>query len=423
MKRLPITYKYETMAFEDIEIHNSNGERLQAQLELPANKKAVAFALFAHCFTCSSDLRVVRYISRELTHFGFGVLRFDFTGLGQSEGNFSDTNFSHNLADLREVNSWLAKHYRAPSLLIGHSLGGAAALMAAAELDNVKAVATIGAPADTEHVTHLFAGGETELERKGQAEVSIGGRPFVIKKQFIEDLRKHELKEVLSAMRKPVLIMHSPQDTVVGIDNAARLYHAAHHPKSFVSLDGADHLLSAKADSLYAARTIGTWAQRYVLQQSREQAQPLSTQGMQVVAHLDLEDNFTTQISNGQLTILADEPADVGGDQLGLTPYDLLNAALGACTNMTLKLYAERKKWPLEEVYTYLTHSKKHLEDSSGKSENLGKIDHIDKRIELKGDLSPEQRQRLLEIAAKCPVHRTLTNDLVIESTLMDEDQ
>ncbi|NJN26757.1 MAG: alpha/beta fold hydrolase [Cyclobacteriaceae bacterium] len=404
------------MSTSKLTIKNSNGEQLHATLELPANKKPVQFAIFAHCFTCSSDLGVVRNISRELTNFGFGVLRFDFTGLGSSEGDFADTNFSHNLKDLRIVNDYLKENYDAPMLLVGHSLGGAAVLIAALQLDNIKAVATIAAPSDPEHVKHLLAHGMDEMALKGEARVSIGGRSFMIKKQFLEDLEKHSLSTVLNKLRKPILILHAPQDSIVGINNAAEIYQSAHHPKSFVSLDGADHLLSDKRDSLYAAKTIGTWAERYLLEDDSVKNRVIDTKGEQVAVHWKSKDIFTTQISNNRHAITADEPVDAGGADLGFSPYELLNAALGACTAMTLKLYAERKKWPLEEVYVYLTHDKRHVDDCEECADRKAKIDHIKKRLEFVGDLSEEQKMRLAEIAALCPVHKTLTSATKIET-------
>lgn len=380
-----------------ITIPNSNGETLHATLELPPNKKVKQYAIFAHCFTCSSQLSIVRTISNELTLYGFGVLRFDFTGLGMSEGEFADTNFSHNLQDLITVNDYLAAHYQAPTLLIGHSLGGVAVLISAGKLDNIKAVATIGAPADAVHVSHLL-GNKEDILKKGEANISIGGRPFKIKKHFLEDLENHDTKKIIPNLRIPLLILHSPQDTTVGIENAAKIYQLAHHPKSFISLDGADHLLSKKADSLYAARSIATWADRYL--NTSEEEKQLKPENAQVVAHLDLQNNFTTQISNGRNSLVADEPKNVGGDDLGLAPFELLQAALGACTNMTLKLYAERKKWDLKEVYTHMSFVRDTLDNQ--------KIETITKKIELQGNLTQEQKQRLIEIAAKCPVNKTL---------------
>jgi uncharacterized OsmC-like protein/alpha/beta superfamily hydrolase len=380
-----------------ITIPNSNGEILHATLELPANKKVKQYAIFAHCFTCSSQLSVVRNISNELTQYGFGVLRFDFTGLGMSEGDFSETNFTHNLEDLITVNNYFTKYYQSPTLLIGHSLGGTAVLVSAGKLANIKAIATIGAPADVAHVTHLL-GDKRDILEKGEATISIGGRPFKIKKQFLEDLENHNANQIIQKLRIPMLILHSPQDTVVGIENAAKIYQLAHHPKSFISLDGADHLLSNKADSLYAARTIATWADRYL--NIREEEKILLPDNAQVVAHLDLDNNFTTQISNGRNSLVADESKNVGGDDIGLAPFELLQAALGACTTMTLKLYAERKKWDLKEVYTHMSI----VVDSKDNE----RIETITKKIELEGDLNDEQQKRLIEIASKCPVSRCL---------------
>lgn len=380
-----------------IAIPNSNGETLNATLELPPNKKVKQYAIFAHCFTCSSQLSIVRTISNELTQYGFGVLRFDFTGLGMSEGEFADTNFSHNLQDLITVNDYLAAHYQAPTLLIGHSLGGVAVLVSAGELSNIKAVATIGAPVDAVHVSHLL-GNKEDIIENGEAAISIGGRPFKIKKHFLEDLENHDTKTIIPKLRIPLLILHSPQDTIVGIENAAKIYQLAHHPKSFISLDGADHLLSKKTDSLYAARSIATWADRYL--NVSETDKQLKPENAQVVAHLDLQNNFTTQISNGRNSLVADEPKNVGGDDLGLAPFELLQAALGACTNMTLKLYAEHKKWDLKEVYTHMSFVRD--------TQDNQKIETITKKIELEGNLTEEQKKRLIEIAAKCPVNKTM---------------
>lgn len=380
-----------------IAIPNANAEILHATLELPANKKVKQYAIFAHCFTCSSQLSIARNISNELTQYGFGVLRFDFTGLGMSDGNFADTNFSHNLVDLITVYDYLSANYRSPTLLIGHSLGGAAVLAAAGKLSKVKAIATIGAPADAVHVSQLL-GNMEELKEKGEAVISIGGRPFKIKKHFLEDLENHDAKKAIPKLRIPLLILHSPQDAVVSIENAAKIYKLAHHPKSFISLDGADHLLSKKIDSLYAARSIATWADRYL--NLREEDNVLKPENAQVVAHLDLENKFTTHISNGRHSLTADEPRNVGGDDLGLAPFELLQAALGACTNMTLKLYAERKQWDLQEVYTHMSFIRDRVDDE--------KIEIITKKIELEGDLTEDQKNRLVEIAAKCPVNKTL---------------
>lgn len=396
------------MSNNNFEIINSFGEKLHAKLELPANQKASQYAIFAHCFTCSSDLSAVRNISRELTNFGFGVLRFDFTGLGKSEGAFEETSFSHNIEDLETVNQFLKNNYEAPTLLIGHSLGGAAVLKASKKIKNIKAVVTIGAPAETKHVTNLFKNGLDEIKKEGKAKVNIGGRPFTISRNFIEDLDSHNIKETLRNLRKPLLILHSPQDKIVSIDNAAKIYQFAYHPKSFISLDGADHLLSNQKDSIYAAKTIATWSHRYLEIEKTNQNRELSLENSQIIAHLNKENKFTTKISNGNHTITADEPKNVGGNDFGFSPYELINAALGACTAMTIKMYADRKKWNLTDVYVYLSHSKEHNKDMNKCIEKDAKIDVIHKKIEFEGNLSENQIERMVEIAEKCPVNKTL---------------
>lgn len=388
-----------------INIPNSNGETLHAKIDFPPNKKVKQYAIFAHCFTCSSQLSMVRNISNELTRYGFAVVSFDFTGLGLSKGNFEDTNFSHNLQDLVDVSHYITENYAAPSLLIGHSLGGAAVLAASEMLPNVKAIVTIGAPSSVGHVSHLFADKIETLKEKGFAKVSIGGRPFKMKKQFLDDLEQHNIEKIIPKLRIPLLIFHSPQDKIVEINNAAKIYQLAHHPKSFISLNGADHLLSKKSDSLYVAKSISTWAYRYLNLAENEILKP---ENAQIVAHLDMENKFITHISNGENSIIADEPIEVGGDNAGFAPFELLQAALGACTNMTIKLYTDRKKWPLKEIYT-------HLSFKTDKVDNE-RIQTITKRIELEGELTEEQRNKILEIAAKCPVNKTLLEGVNIKT-------
>ncbi|GGG40183.1 bifunctional alpha/beta hydrolase/OsmC family protein [Bizionia arctica] len=401
-----------------LNIQNKKGHQLQAYLELPANQKPNHFAIFAHCFTCNSNFNAVKNISRSLTSHGFGVVRFDFTGLGKSEGEFSESYFSANVDDLLAVSDFLKENYQAPGLLVGHSLGGAAVIVAASKLDNVKAVATIGAPATIEHVTHLFSHGIEDVKEKGEVEINIGGRPFKINQEFVEDFSKTNLPEITKNLRKPLLIMHAPFDTIVGIENANKLYHDAHHPKSFISLDQADHLLSNKRDSLYVGNMIGTWVERYFEPKDNDM---LSTEGEQLVAHLNLrEDNFTTSIQTQKHHFLADEPESVGGDDFGPSPYDFLSAGLAACTVMTLKLYAERKKWDLQEVFAYITYSKKHSDDLMLDVEKPMRIDHLQKRLKFIGNLDEAQKQRLKEIASKCPVHKTLQSEIVIETELLD---
>lgn len=402
-----------------INFPNAQGTKLSARIDLPADRKPVHFALFAHCFTCSKDLHAVRNISRALTGAGFGVMRFDFTGLGHSEGEFSETNFSSNVADLHAAMAYLKAEHIAPALLIGHSLGGAAAIVAGAEADSIKAVATIGAPGDVGHIKMLFQGDLEKIKADGHAEVSIGGRPFIIAKDFLDDLEKRDLSGILGDLRKPILIAHSPQDAVVGIANAAALFHAARHPKSFLSLDGADHLLSDRNDSNYAGRMIAEWSRRYLpMEQPEEELQS----EMPVVVHIANE-KYTTQVLANGHHLTSDEPESVGGNNYGPSPYDLLSAALGACTAMTMKMYAERKKWDLQEAFVHLKHGKIHAEDCESCVEgSTGKIDRFERMVELHGDLDETQRKRLLEIADKCPVHRTLHETVEVVTWLKKED-
>ncbi|GGZ80062.1 bifunctional alpha/beta hydrolase/OsmC family protein [Algibacter mikhailovii] len=399
-------------------IPNIKGHELQAYLELPVDQKPQYYAIFAHCFTCTSNLSAVKHISRALTAHGFGVLRFDFTGLGRSEGAFAESHFSANVDDLIAVNDYITKHYEAPGLLVGHSLGGAAVIVAASRLDNIKAVVTIGAPSRVSHVTHLFSHGIDEVKQKGEVKVDIGGRPFKINEEFISDFGKIDLPEITKNLRKPLLIMHAPFDKTVGINNAQELYHNAHHPKSFVSLDTADHLLSKSKDSTYAGHMIGAWVDRYF--EAHDNA-VLDVDGEQLVAYLNfMEDNFTTSIQTKKHTFIADEPESVGGDDFGPSPYDFLSAGLAACTAMTLKMYAQRKKWDLQEVYVYITYSKKHSDDLMLDLDEPKRMDHLKKRLKFIGDLNDTQKVKLKEIASKCPVHRTLLSETIIETKVID---
>ena len=405
------------MKSEKLRIANDKGYELHAYLDLPANQKPNYYAIFAHCFTCSSTLGAVKNVSRALTTHGFGVVRFDFTGLGKSEGDFAESHFSANVSDLIRVHEYIAQHYKAPSLLVGHSLGGAAVLVAASKLDTVKAIATIGAPAAVDHVTHLFSHTIEEVKEKGEVEVDIGGRPFIINQEFVEDFGKTDLPKITKNLRKPLLIFHAPFDKIVGIENAEKLYKNAHHPKSFVTLDDADHLLSNNEDSIYVGNVIGAWVQRYFPKQENTM---LDTKDEQLVGYLNLrEDNFTTTIQMKNHSIIADEPASIGGDDFGPSPYELLNSGLAACTAMTLKLYAERKKWDLQEVYVYISHTKKHSDDLGVETDSPGYIDHISKKLKFVGDLDEKQRKRLKEIASRCPVHRTLSKEVIFDSIVL----
>ncbi|TRX53675.1 alpha/beta fold hydrolase [Fulvivirga sp. M361] len=394
---------------------NKNGENLSASLEMPVGNRPAAYAIFAHCFTCSKNLSAVINISRALTTQNLAVLRFDFTGLGDSEGDFSDTNFSSNIKDLQSAYHFLETNYEAPSIIIGHSLGGAAVLASAGAMKNIKAVVTIGAPADPLHVKHLFSGGIEEIKAKGEATVSIGGRPFKVKEQFINDLEENDLSQILSKLNKALLVLHSPQDGIVGVENARKIFEGAKHPKSFITLDKADHLLINKSDSTYVGHVIAAWVSRYV--QVKENKQ-LETDKQVLVRTGD--DGYTTEVKAGKHYFIADEPKSIGGKDLGPTPYDLLLSALGSCTSITLRMYADKKGIPLDEISVHLEHDKVHAEDCKNCESSTSKIDRIQREIELKGDLTEEQRQRLIEIADKCPVHRTLHNEVQIITKALD---
>lgn len=394
---------------------NQDDIQLSARIDFPVDKKPLAYAIFAHCFTCSKNLLAIKNISRGLTASGIAVLLFDFTGLGDSEGNFEETTFTSNIHDLFSAAAFLEKEYEAPKIMIGHSLGGAAALFAAKQLKSIEAVVTIGAPFDPGHVTHLLAGGISKIETAGKATINIGGRPFTIGKQFLDDLQEQNPEEVAHQLRKALLILHSPQDTTVGVNNAAKIYQAAVHPKSFISLDGADHLLSKKADSLYAGRMIASWAEKYLDFESKKADLKSHSQ---VVAQTE-QGSFTTELRAGKHRLVADEPAKVGGADLGPTPYDLLSSGLAACTTMTLQMYATRKKWDLKEAKVHIDYKKDYYKDANNCETSDTKIDQFHRTLELIGDLDEEQRKRLLEIADKCPVHKTLHSEIKITTQLI----
>ncbi|WP_299128126.1 bifunctional alpha/beta hydrolase/OsmC family protein [uncultured Winogradskyella sp.] len=401
-----------------LKIQNRKGITLHAHLELPANQKPNYYAVFAHCFTCSSSLSAVRNVSRALTNDGFAVVRFDFTGLGRSEGEFADSYFSANVDDLLDVQAYMAEHYEAPRLLVGHSLGGAAVLVAASKIETIKAVATIGAPATVSHVKHLFSHHIDKIRAGETTEVNIGGRPFNINPEFVADFDKTDLPTIVKGLRKPLLIMHAPFDTIVGIENAEQLYKNSHHPKSFVTLDDADHLLSLEKDSQYVGEVIGTWARRYF---PKEENEMLSTEGEQLVGHLNIiEDNFTTTIQTKHHAFIADEPLSIGGSNFGPSPYEYLNAALAACTVMTLKMYAERKQWDLQEVFVYISYAKKHSDDLQIEVKKPTYLDYIYKKLKFIGNLDAKQKERLKEIASRCPVHRTIASEVIFETELID---
>ena len=398
-----------TSRVQRITFRGSVGADLSARLDLPAGPPK-AHALFAHCFTCSKDLFAASRIAAALNSHGIAVFRFDFTGLGHSDGEFANTDFSSNLDDLSLAADWMAANISAPQLLIGHSLGGAAVLAAAPHLSSVRAVVTIGAPADPNHVRHLFTDKLADIEADGKAEVSIGGRPFTIAKDLLDDLEANQSKGVVLADHQALLVLHSPEDTIVGYKNAEAIYNGAAQPKSLVALDGADHLLQSHDDAVFAAEVISHWSDRYLVDENPAAHAPSPTAPV-VVAETG-QGRFLNHVVVGNHQFLADEPESIGGFDAGPTPYDLVASGLGACTSMTLRMYADRKKMALDRVTVEVTHGRVHADDC-GQCDDAtpvsgGQIDHFDRVIRVEGDLSEEDRQALQRIADKCPVHRSL---------------
>ena len=403
------------MRSENVEFPGSQDHVLAGVLDRPEGP-ARAFAIFAHCFTCTKDIMAASRISRSLTEHGIAVLRFDFTGLGTSDGEFSDTTFSSNVIDLVHAAAFLRSHHQAPSVLVGHSLGGAAVLAATEQIPEVRAVATIAAPADTDHMLHLLRGNREEIEERGEAEVFLAGRPFRIRKEFLDDVRAQPQNERIKHLPAALLVMHSPIDQIVGIENAGLIFGAARHPKSFVALDGANHLLSRPSDARFAASVLAAWAERYFSDQPMEPEAPSEQEGVVVVSE-NGEVPYGQRITAGRHALSVDEPLPLGQDT-GPSPYDLLLASLGACTSMTLRMYADRKQWPLSHVSVSLRHSKIHARDCAECETSTGRLDHVERSIRITGDLDDDQRARLLEIADRCPVHRTLNSEVVIRSSL-----
>jgi putative redox protein len=392
-----------------LRIAATQGHELAARLEMPAGAPR-AYAVFAHCFTCSKESKAAVYIGQALAARGIAVLRFDFTGLGASGGDFADSNFSSNIDDVVCAANYLKDNYSAPQILIGHSLGGTAVLAAAGRIPEALAVATIGSPYDPQHVEHLLKNREDLLTR-GEATVDIGGRPFHMRRQFLDDLERHDPSKSIGELRKALLILHSPQDAIVPVDNAAKIFVAAKHPKSFVSLDGADHLLANPRDAAYAAEVLAAWSSRYL-----RVAESEAVDGVRVTEAG--EGKFAQDIHAGRHRLRADEPVAIGGADTGPTPYDLLLASLGACTAMTVRLYANEKKLPLERVSVALKHDRIHAADCAACETLEGRIDHIERVLTLAGPLDDAQRAKLLEIADKCPVHRTLHSEVQVTTSL-----
>jgi uncharacterized OsmC-like protein/alpha/beta superfamily hydrolase len=405
------------MPTERFQFQGEGGVQLAASLDLPEGEPR-AYALFAHCFTCGKDVLAAKRIAVALADKGIAVLRFDFTGLGSSEGDFANSTFSSNVADLVRAADHLREARKAPSILIGHSLGGAAILAAAGRIAEARAVVTIAAPSDPSHVTGLFKDRIEDIRKHGKADVSLAGRPFTIKSEFLDDIAEHGLMEHIAHLRKSLLVMHAPTDDTVGIDNATRIFVAARHPKSFVSLADADHLLSQRRDSSYVAEVITAWVGRYI-----DAAAPQADSNeapRQVVVRETRNGKFQNLVTTGPHRLLADEPAAVGGADTGPGPYDFLLTALGACKSMTMRMYADRKSFPLERATVTLRHSKIHAQDCAECETKEGMLDQIDVQIGLDGPLDAEQRQRILEIADKCPVHRTLMSEIRILTRAAD---
>lgn len=349
------------MKREQIEFSGHSGATLAARLDLPEGPVRAA-AIFAHCFTCSKDIPAARRIAGRLAARGIAVLRFDFTGLGHSGGEFASTNFSSNVQDLVRAAEVMAERGLAPQLLVGHSLGGAAVIMAAGDIPQSRAVVTIGAPFDPSHVAHHFDGKLEQIRSRGEAMVSLGGREFLIRKQFLDDISATRLTERLAQLRRALLVLHSPHDEVVGIENASQIFLAAKHPKSFVTLDDADHMLSREQDAEYAAEVISSWATRY-LDMAPEPETRTAPEGVVRVSEVSPDGFRQDVVVAGKHQLIADEPQSVGGTDMGPSPYQLVAAGLGACTTMTIRMYARRKGIPLEHVAVDVSHDKVHAEE------------------------------------------------------------
>jgi uncharacterized OsmC-like protein/fermentation-respiration switch protein FrsA (DUF1100 family) len=407
------------MPHERFQFTGSEGQQLAAALDTPEGEIR-AYALFAHCFTCGKHVLAASRIAVALAAKGIAVLRFDFTGLGSSEGDFANSTFSSNVADLVRAADHLRETRGAPSILIGHSLGGAAVLAAADQIPDAKAVVTIAAPSDPAHVTNFFKDKIEDIRQQGKVEVSLAGRPFSIKREFLDDIAEHSLTSHIAKLHKALLVMHSPTDDTVSIDNATKIFVTAKHPKSFVSLSGANHLLTDRGDAAYVADMIAAWAGRYLAPAAPEQATDSGQGPRLVVVRETRNSRFQNAVTVGPHQLLADEPAAVGGDDSGPGPYEYVLAGLGACTSMTMRMYAERKSLPLDRVTVTLSHSKIHAEDCAECETRVGMLDQFDRIISIEGALDTEQRKKLMEIADKCPVHRTLTSEIHIVTKAAD---
>lgn len=404
-----------SIRYEKVEFDGTDG-RLAARLDLPPGTPQ-AYALFAHCFTCTKNSLAASRIAEVLTRHDIAVLRFDFTGLGGSEGDFANTNFTSNVQDLLKAYDFMAGQYDAPALVIGHSLGGAAVLAMAGERDGIRAVVTIGAPCDPGHVKENFGDSLKEIEADGKAEVKLGSQSITITKQFLDDLESQNQIQRIEKLRKPLLVIHSPVDKIVGVDNAARIFTHAKHPKSFLSLDDADHLLTGRAHARYAGDAIAAWASRYTGLSLHPDMPETSLKGKDATLVTEAgTGKFTHIVDSAGHRLIADEPLSYGGDNRGPSPYDFLSIGLGACTGMTIRLYAEHKGIGLERVAVSVTHDKVHASDCDDCETKDNKVDTFTREIELTGDLSDEEREKLMKIADKCPVHRTMHAEIKVRT-------
>lgn len=388
------------------------GSELTGHLEAPEGTPR-GWAIFAHCFTCGKDSRAAVYIARALSRAGIGVLRFDFAGTGIASPAEEAVSFASDVDDLRAAAEAMAAAGMPPALLVGHSLGGTAAIVAAAALPDVAAVVTIGAPADLQHILRVFRPGDLDaIASEGEASVEIAGRPFLIRRTFLETVERADIEKSIAALRRPVLVMHSPVDQVVGIEHASRIFVASRHPKSFVSLDTADHLLTDVDDANYASAMVAAWASRFLPPLAADLPQVEAAKG--VVASETLAGKFQLTVRSGEHTLFADEPESVGGLGSGLSPYELVSAGLAACTVMTMRLYANRKGFPLERATTTVRHEK---------VADMMPPDRFTRTIVLDGPLSDDQRARILEIADRCPVDLTLVRGSDVQTELSSGGQ
>jgi putative redox protein len=402
---------------DKVVFQSADGNELAGVIHRPDAGQPRAWALFAHCFTCTKNIKAAVNIADSMCEEGFAVLRFDFTGLGHSEGKFADTHFSSNVGDLLAAAAYLETEHQAPAVLAGHSLGGTACLAAAHDMPSVKAVATMGSPADAEHVLHLLENDLDTIEQKGEALVRLAGRPFTIRQDFLDDVRSQSVRDGIRSLRRALLVMHSPIDELVPIEEAGNIYSAALHPKSFITLDQSDHLMSNERDSRYAGKVLANWASHYI-EDDLDELESAPYEPGAVVARGSAEDIFRVVINADGHRQFGDEPESFGGQDTGPTPYDYLSTALATCTVMTLNMYARRKRLSLETVQVSVRHGKIHAADCVDCETRTGKIDRFDKQIFLDGQLDDQQRQRLLEIADRCPVHQTLHKEVEIRTTL-----